>query len=365
LYSPIKAFEKIVKKPDIKGPLLVLGLIIILTTGLQYVSSSKIFDEEPMINRDEWTESTAWISQWTSNGELTRDADKNASVYVGNYSIASSVANGTYIWMNLTGIESFNCSQNTGYERLSFWIKWKYENEIFESPNATLKLFSNNGDHYFKLDFGNKLSNSSDEWTSVKVDLGLESEDRERWERVGSPDWENVMEVEFALAWSVPASLTINIDDLYFAKFVPLSKYFLAGWFSSVMMSALRFFIHWGVFGGILLLVIKMFGEKVGSWKQLFVAVGYLFSVRIVYLLVTVALTPTLPEVRWEDLSRLWYPTIPYQTILYTSLLTDIWMAGLCTIAVRFFYTFTWKKAVGIAVLTALLNFTLRPLIPI
>ena len=74
LYSPIKAFQEIVKKPDIRGPLLILVLILALTMGSQYASASKIFDEEPMTNRDEWTESTAWTPRWASNGEgTTRD----------------------------------------------------------------------------------------------------------------------------------------------------------------------------------------------------------------------------------------------------------------------------------------------------
>jgi len=362
LYSPIKAFEEIVKKPDVKGPILILVLILVLTTGLQYASASKIFDEEPMINRDEWTESTTWIPHWTSNGEETkRDTDR----VVGNYSIASSVINNTYIWMNLTDIESFNSSQNAGYERLSFLIKWKSQNIIFVRPNATLRLFSDNGDDYFRLDFGDKLSNATDEWSNVKVDTGPESENWEGWEHVGSPNWENVTGVEFALVWSVPANLTMKIDDLYFAKFVPLTRHFFSGWFSSLMMPALSFLIHWGLYGVILLLVIKVFGEKVDSWKPLFVVVGYLFSVRIVNLLVAVALIPVLPETRLENLAQTWYLTLPYQTILYFGLVTDVWMAALCTIATRSLYALTWRKAIGISVLASFINFILRPLIAI
>jgi hypothetical protein len=362
LYSPIKAFEEIVKKPDVKGPLLILVLILVLTTVSQYASASKIFDEEPLTNRDEWTESTAWISHWASNGEETkRDTDR----VVGNYSIASSVTNNAYIWMNLTDIESFNCSRNADYERLSFLIKWKYQNGMFESPDATLKLFSDNSDDCFKLDFGDRLSNSSDEWRNVKVDVGPESENREGWEHVGSPNWENVTGVEFALVWSVPANLTMKIDDLYFAKFVPLTRDFFSVWFGSLNMSAISFFINWGLYGVILLLVIKLFGEKVDSWKTLFLVVGYLFSVRIVNLLVAVALIPTLPEARLENLAQIWYLTLPYQTILYFGLVTDVWMAALCTIATRFLYTLTWRKAIGISVLASLINFILGPLIAI
>ena len=363
LYSPIKAFKEIVKKPDLKAPLLILVLILIITAGLQYASSSKIFDEEPMTDRDEWTESTAWLPHWASNGELTRDIDAFVDNYIGNYSIASSVANSTYIWMKLTEVGAFNCSRNADYERLSFWIKWRYQNAIFaRPPNATLKLFSDNGNDWLNLDFGSRLSNSSDEWKIVKVDLGPDSEE---WEGVGFPDWENITGVEFRLVWSGPANLTMKIDDLYFAKFVVLTKYFFAGWFSSLMMSALGFFIYWGIYAGVLLLVVKLFGEGVGSWKALFVVVGYLFSVRIVYLFVTAVFITILPEVRFENLAQIWYSTLPYQTILYFGFVTEVWMAALCAIAVRFFYAFTWKKAICIAVFASLLNFTLRPLIPI
>jgi len=355
LYSPIKAFEQIVKKPDIKGPLLILALILVFTAVSQYTSASKILDEEPMTDRDEWTELAAWIPHWASNGETTRDTD----MVFGNYSIASYVTNSTNIWMNLTDIESFNCSGNAGYERLSFSIKWKSQNITFADINATVQLFSNNGDDYFKLDIVEKLSNSSDEWSEVKIDIGPEGEYLEGWERFGSPNWENVTGVEFALVWSVPADLTMKIDDLYFAKFVSMLRYFLSGWFSSLMMSAMSFFINWGVYAIILLLVIKVFGEKLESAKTLFMVVGYLFSVNIVHVLVAVALIPTLPVIRLENLAQIWYSTLPYQTIAYFDLVTRVWMAILCTIATRFLLTLTWRKAISISVLASLINFIL------
>jgi hypothetical protein len=360
LYSPIKAFKEIVKKPDLKGPLLILMLLLIITTGLQYASSSKIFDEEPMTDRDEWTESTAWLPHWASD---TKRPIRDTDTVVGNYSVASSVTNDTYIEMTLTEVGSFNCSRNADSERLSFWIKWKSQNVIFaHAPNATLKLLSDNSENCLKLNLGGKLSNSSDEWKIAKVDLGPDSEG---WEGVGSPDWENITGLEFRLIWSVPANLTLKIDDLYFAKFVLIRKYFFAGWFSSLMMSAFGFFIQWGLYAGVLLLVVKLFGTGVGSWKALLIVVGYLFSVRIVYLLVTAVVIPILPEVRFENLAQIWYSTLPYQTILYFGFVTEVWMAALCAIAVRSFYAFTWKKAIGIAAFASLLNFTLRPLIPI
>ena len=45
LYSPIKAFKKIVEKPQFKGPLLIFVIVIILTAVGQYVHASKLFLE--------------------------------------------------------------------------------------------------------------------------------------------------------------------------------------------------------------------------------------------------------------------------------------------------------------------------------
>ncbi|UCE44110.1 MAG: hypothetical protein JSV57_01040 [Candidatus Bathyarchaeota archaeon] len=362
LYSPIKAFEEIVKKPDIKGPMLILIVIVLITAGLQYVSSSKISDEEPMMGRDEWTESIAWISNWTSNGELARDADVSLDNYIGNYSLASSIVNSTEAWMRLTEAGSFNCSTNADCERLSFWIKWISQDEISAPPSATLTLFSGDSNDYFQLGFEKSLSNSSDEWEIVKVDFGS---DIEGWTAVGSPDWEAITGLEFRLFWSAPADLTMKIDDLYLAEFVLLTEYFITGWFNSLMISALGFLILWGLYGGVLLLVLRLFGEKAGSWKALLMVVGYLFSVRIVYLGVMLLSISILPDTRLENVAQIWYPTLPYQAMLYFSFVADIWIAALCAIAVRFFYSFTWKKAITISVFVGLLSFTLRPLIPI
>lgn len=43
LYSPVNAFKQIIQKPDIKGPLITLVLVLIATVGRQYVIGSKIF----------------------------------------------------------------------------------------------------------------------------------------------------------------------------------------------------------------------------------------------------------------------------------------------------------------------------------
>ena len=134
LYSPIKAFEEIAKKPDVRAPLLILALILIVTAGLHYVLASKVPIEIATPENDEWTES---LNLWTSNGQRSNSSDS----LVGNYSVMSSVANNACIWMRLTDIGPINCSGDENYKRLSFRIKWAHQNRTFPDSEATLKLF--------------------------------------------------------------------------------------------------------------------------------------------------------------------------------------------------------------------------------
>jgi len=108
--------------------------------------------------------------------------------------------------MNITDIGQFNCSGETGYKVLSFRIKWIRQNEIFPSSNATLRLFSNNQNSYFELDLLN-LINSSDTWANVTVKVGS---DNPNWKSPNSSDWEAITGLEFKLAWSDAANLTME-----------------------------------------------------------------------------------------------------------------------------------------------------------
>ena len=57
LYSPVKAFRKIIEKPDFKGVILVLVLVISSMIVSQYVLASKLFLETRTPENDDWTES--------------------------------------------------------------------------------------------------------------------------------------------------------------------------------------------------------------------------------------------------------------------------------------------------------------------
>ena len=43
LYSPVDAFKQIIQNPDIKGPIIILILVLVATIGRQYIMGSKIY----------------------------------------------------------------------------------------------------------------------------------------------------------------------------------------------------------------------------------------------------------------------------------------------------------------------------------
>jgi len=384
LYSPVKAFNEIVKKPNVKGPILILVLSLLATAATRYVSASKLYLETPTPENDEWTESTIF---WTSNGALFNDTD----CIVGNYSIESSISNSTSIWMKITSIGQFNCSGDEGYKGLSFRIKWIHQNGTSPSSNATLKLFSSDESHYFKLNLIHDISNSSNEWYNVTdpINVGPESQG---WMSSGSPDWENITGLEFRLDWLDAANLTMKIDDLYFGKYKPLlaTDLFSPWYISSLMSAATDFFVRWFLYATVLWLFIKLFRAEPGRWSILFIVIGYTFFVMypigVVCASVDAFIFSMLPPLSfplkaWNPIKgeeriaselitkiyeKSWYTTGVYQLSLYIILVFQVWAIVLSAVAIRSLSGFTWKKAMVISGISYILYYLfLRPLIPI
>jgi len=155
--------------------------------------------------------------------------------------------------------------------------------------------------------------------------------------------------------------------------------------FSGYILTAISntvflFFINWIIYAVILLLVMRAFGEKGGSWRPFFVLVGYAFSVTIIQWAVSALLIATLPEIHLQNtswplskqdqdmftskLSEVWDPTIAFQAwkslnFFYVNVI-DIWLMILSVIAVRAFSETTWNKAVMISISTFLIRFFLK-----
>jgi len=378
LYSPLEAFKEIAKKHDVKGPMLILLIAVLVTAGAQYISASKISFENPTPEMDIWTEST---SLWASNGVLSDDTDR----IVGNYSVKSFSSNDTCIWMKLTEIGPFDCSGDSGYRGFSFRIKWIHQNETPPNSNATLQLFSNEENRYFQYGLGNNITSSSNKWANLTADVGP----GQGWVSVNSPDWGNITGLEFRLAWlpSDAANLTMKIDDLYFGEYVPLlASGDFTGWLaSSLMGSATDFIVRWILYAGLLLLTIKIFGGETGPWSVLFNVVGYVFAVTLVYLAIDALLISMLPSLSFpleawspaageEEIGlALWNQIIQdnwgtmwaYNLRYYLPFAFHAWTAALGTIALHFAREFAWKKAAAISVMAYVMLIFLKAIIPI
>ena len=383
LYSPLKAFKEIVSKPDIKGPLLILVLTLVTTAVAQYASASKLSIETAPLGTDNWTEES--IVHWSSSGAITNNMDHIA----GNYSIQSFISNDTLLWMKKTDIGQFNCLEETGYKALSFRIKWIHQNGKFPSSGATLRLFSLDESRYFKLNSTDLISNSTDKWANITVNIGPGASE---WIQVNSPSWENITGLEFEMGWlaSDIGNLTMRIDDLFFGKYISFLATNMYGStiIPSIIDGVFVFFLNWAIFAGVLMVCTVTLREKVGPWKTFFIVIGYVFSITIVYILVRALLISALPELRvqyeawkaWDpnateaertiaieiitqQIQKYWSPSWIYQIGSYLIFAMDAWTVILSVIAIHILREISWKKAVAIALLGYIVYFFLRGLL--
>lgn len=378
IYSPVKAFDSIVKKPDIRGPLIILTLILVSAAIEHYVLASKVLLATRTPKNDEWTEpkiSPSW--DWTSNGIISFD-NATTTYVIGNYSVKSIVSNDTSIWMKITNIGTLNCLEDEGYRKLSFWISWTHPLRTFPS-NFTLKLLSTNENQYFELNATDLISKFSGNWSIPILGITVGSNSQEDWNPVYSPSWENITGLELVLKWADKTNLTMNIDDLYFVK-ESFSFLSTRSWGDYIVFALINtvigFFFTWIIYMGSLFVVFGMFHQKVGSWRALFTMIGYAFAIAIVGVLVRAILYLNLPALSfplsswppstYDDSIRaslleehFWFPNIVYPLSLIASLGLDIWIVVLCAVSMHALGGISWKKAALFAAFAYLIKFFL------
>jgi len=340
----MKTFEEIVKNPSVKGPILILLITLPIVFVGQYVSGTRFFFENPAPEGDLWTEkpSSAPTFSWNSNGNITFDG---SDYMLGNYSISTSVTSNSSVWMRLSSIGSFNCSEEE-YSRLSFRIKWV--NEANVTPAAIVQLFSlNNESRRFELNVGDLVANSTNAWANASVNLNTEG-----WTQENSPNWANITGIEVLLEWTDPANLTLKLDDLFFGKFTSLSSSttFSLQLVYSLMRNSVSFLLEWAILSGIVWLALKSFSGWKGFWRSLFSTVGYVYSTSIVYLAALAMLFFLLPPIFLpHNITYSEYLSI-YQSSwgMPISLLTLLfygWNTILCAVALKKMQELSWSKA--------------------
>jgi hypothetical protein len=367
LYSPVKAFKKIIEKRDFKGVILVLVLVIASMLISQYVVASKLIVETRTPEADDWTEMLVTPHNWTSNGSPSWDAaDYQMGNADGNYSISSLATDNTTIWLKLTDIEPVSCSDD-GQKEMFFWIKWVNEGESFPT-SGTLKLFSDSEESYFEADITSFLT-SSGEWANVTLNVGS----GQSWASYNSPNWQSITGLKFELNWASSANLTMKIDGLFFRQFVPyLDAVGTSGVIQITLFSlGMPFIIDWILWSAILMLVAKLFQEDLGRWANLLVIIGYTYITYAVYTLINTAFLASLPPINWyldpslaqAVLNELWIPLPAYTISLYLPVIGSIWTALLAAVVVRLMLDTNWRKALTIALVAFGVNFVLSPLV--
>ena len=365
LYSPVKAFRKIIEKPDLKGVILVLLLVIVSTLVLQFFYNSKQLYENRAPEDDGWTEALTNSHSWVSNGLPSLDkVDYKMGNFEGNHSVTSFVLDETSIWLKITDFGSFNCSGEKDYNELFFWINWINEDGM--SPSlGVLKLFSGSEDSYFESAI-TEFSSSSGEWTNATLKVGSDQD----WSSSNSPDWQNITGIEFRLVWLDTANLTMKIDGVFFRNFVSPIE---ALGFSEAMLSlfvsvAFSVAMNWILWAGIVVIVSKLFGQDLGRWNLFFIIIGHAFIVTAVYTLVSALAFSSLPvlslpldaDLQIAVFNDLWLPNLAYQVgtlILWTG---EVWIAALSAVVIRLMKNITWGKAATIAAVAFAVRFFLR-----
>jgi hypothetical protein len=365
LYSPVKAFQKIIEKPDIKAVILVLLLAIASTVAFQFVYNSKQLYENRAPEDDGWTEALANSHSWVSNGLPSLDgADYQMGNSDGNHSISSSVLNETSIWLKITDFDSINCSGEKGYNELFFWIKWV--NEAGTVPSSgTLRLFSGSEDSYFESTI-TEYSSSTGEWTNATLKVGSS----QAWSSSNSPDWQNITGIEFRLFWLDAENLTMKVDGLFFKNFVsPIEALgFTEAMVSLFVSVAFSVAMNWILWAGIVFIVAKLFGEELGKWNVFFTIIGHAFIVTTVYTLVSALAFSSLPVVSLPldvDLqiavfNEMWLPNIAYQVGTLVLWVGEVWIASLSAVIIKLMRNTTWGRAATIAAVAFGIRFVLR-----
>ncbi len=164
--------------------------------------------------------------------------------------------------------------------------------------------------------------------------------------------------------------LTVGISGLLFLP--------LVGWVFS-------FFFDWIIYAVLLYLLLRGIREEVGTLSELFIVIGYAFSVVMVYPLMGIPLFSSfssvkipleaqagrLPQEATEAtkkaasdlLSQIYPPESWNWAFTFLTLVryvVDVWMVALFVIAIHSMYEISWKKAVAVSVTVYAVRFLLR-----
>lgn len=352
IYSPFKAFKEIIQNPKYSGPLLIMLLFIVASTGRQYARASKMYVQQTSpssldpSNLDPWTEDCA---MWMSNGNVTCN---NYDGVFGANSIQFNVSNGIKIWMKLTNITQINCLGADGYKNLTFGMKWIHP--MADQPqNANLYLYSLGEQDYFYRDLAEFVDKTEDgAWSNYTVPVGPNTE---QWvSSSAQTTWNNITGLELELMWaeSARSNLTVLLDKLFFQseRFEPLINFMGSNVALSALDAVIGFSFYWMLSGLSIFIAARIFKIK-AEFKIFLIIVGYAL-IAMVFMEVAFSLFYLSISPLYFSLEAI-TPNSVFQTVLqfgfYTTLLLPVWSIILSSIGVSIKFNLPLGKGTVIA----------------
>ncbi len=335
LYSPVKAFKKIIEKPQYLGAVIILILFIGVQIGYEYVQFSRTYTENTTPTIDQlpaFINATYWNT--TSNVALTNNfADPfNYSIYVAALGTTPTDPNGYYrifgnssLEMNANNTDSIsaalsnsfnvNCTEPSGFQNLSLTIK--LVDPAVTPKSATLTLYSLGESNFWQYDLTSALSNTAvGVWNNLTIPLG---QNAAGWTSTGSPSWGNVTALQLTVNYPGSSDITIRVGALFFrGQYQSPIQYNSTGLLLQFLQAfSLQFILGWFLLTGLIYLFFKGFKANV-TWKPLFVALSFALFVLVIRALINLVAAATLPAlyypydvslgVRFDTFGAIYYP---------------------------------------------------------
>ena len=428
IFSPFKAFKEIAQNPDVKGLALIVGLVLLATAGAYYAHSSKVFLGVPpkqSVPPELHTYSDAYVYV-TAFGNYTF---QSSQPYVMNYTFVDEtpLIEQSFFMINatnlLTQITPVTTTANATFYQTTaklsqpttevgnFTLTIEFFSDTrpkismlltkatqWDLGNFTINWFIRSPYTYLAnittaIDLSSKTTLSFLQANVSRAELG-NTNSTNNWVRSVLFDWSDYGNATLYGGQYTPLldsgswlNVVFNVNDNKVNATTMGLTYssLLATDLSSNILpiltqTALLFIFNWVIYAGILLLVMRAFGEKQGTWRRFFVLIGYAFSIIIIQWTVGALLIATLPEVHLQitlwpptgkdaaivarSLAETWGPTLSFRALTFLTFtyinFIDIWLVLLSVVAVRAFSATVWRQAIMISTTAFLVRFFLR-----
>ena len=386
IYSPHRAFKKILQKPQYIGAIILLIIFAVVQVSSSYVIASKSYIEQTMPSGSEgdfWTENAAL---WQANpGVTTRNNTVDhinsttlylgSPTYFGSSSVEFTASNTSILRMELTSInmvEQVNFIEE-GFKNVSFRLK--ILSPVAKPANVSLYLTSLGASRFYNDLTAEFSASEVNVWNNITLPVGSSP-----WSILGNEaSWENITGFKMEFMWENAVNVDLLIDGLFFRGeyITPFELYGQVAYLAQAALNSIAPFVfEWIILTAMLYLVIK--GLKgYATWKLLMVTVGLALVVLVFQAILLLVVYSTLPNLFYplEVLASVpgeqaMAPAETLEAIASANLTGSIiqvgvwlWLGGLCTFITREVTgmdteipSFGWLKCIAVSGTSVLLT---------